>query len=92
MLRIADVNERKVALMAAMDKFYLVDTSASDPAAKPIVASDGSFPALTPGHTYQVFKGLSLHLPKYSRLIIAKDIHLKKMEKRRRKRKTSSRG
>jgi len=59
MLRIADVNERKVALMAAMDKFYLVNTSASEPAAKkPIVASDGSFPSLTPGHTYQVFKGL----------------------------------
>lgn len=59
MLRVVDVNERKVALMAAMDRFYLVDASTSDPAAKkPIVAgSDGSFPTLIPGHTYQVFRG-----------------------------------
>ena len=60
MLRITDVNERKVSLMAAMDKFYLIDTTATEKEAKkPIVPkSDGSMSAaLVPGHTYQVLRG-----------------------------------
>jgi hypothetical protein len=65
MLRIGDVNEKKVSLMAAMDKFHLVDTTAgvSGEGKKPIVTkSDGSMSVpLIAGHTYQVFKGILIY-------------------------------